>query len=347
MIPAASIDTSVTSASPIISADAVEAVRCGLRWAFSRARLPAVPPIFVAGQPSAVASGVTSLTRQKCDAEEDEQCAAEHEEQDAPPCRGRGAKRPQSSPPKPSTASSDRRREPEPREADSGSWAPSRTAAIGGTRVARSAGRRLASSVTRTPTTSETTTVRGLESQAVVRQREADRVEERESPLARAEPDEEPDDAARTPITSASMMIERSSWRRDAPSVRSVASSRVRCAIVIESEFAITKLPTKSATPPNPSRNFWRKEMNEFVSLLSSWACARRSAPGVRRGGWRWICRSSWSVETFGFGRDRDLVELPGLAEERCAVGRSKPASVAPPIVATEPNFTIPDTRSC
>ena len=39
-----------------------------------------------------------------------------------------------------------------------------------------------------------------------------------------------------------------------APSVRSVANSRVRCAIVIESEFAITKLPTKSAIPPNASR---------------------------------------------------------------------------------------------
>ncbi len=35
MIPAASVATSVTSASPIISAAAVEAVRCGLRRAFS------------------------------------------------------------------------------------------------------------------------------------------------------------------------------------------------------------------------------------------------------------------------------------------------------------------------
>ena len=50
--PAASTDTSVTSASPIISADAVEAVRAGLRIALPRASLPAVPPIFVAGQPS-------------------------------------------------------------------------------------------------------------------------------------------------------------------------------------------------------------------------------------------------------------------------------------------------------
>ena len=43
---------------------------------------------------------------------------------------------------------------------DSGSVAPSRTAAIGGTRVARIAGLRLAMSVTRIPTSSETTIVR-------------------------------------------------------------------------------------------------------------------------------------------------------------------------------------------
>ena len=64
-------------------------------------------------------------------------------------------------------------------------------------------------------------------------------------------------------------MIEVSTWRRLAPSVRIVASSRVRCAIVIESEFAITKLPTKSAIPPNASRKPRRKVMNELVSLAS------------------------------------------------------------------------------
>ena len=42
---------------------------------------------------------------------------------------------------------------------EGGSSDPSRTAAIGGTRVARNAGQRLATSVTRVPTTSETTTV--------------------------------------------------------------------------------------------------------------------------------------------------------------------------------------------
>ena len=40
-------------------AAAVEAVRCGLRWALSRASDPAAPPIRVAGQPRMRASGTT------------------------------------------------------------------------------------------------------------------------------------------------------------------------------------------------------------------------------------------------------------------------------------------------
>ena len=35
----------------------------------------------------------------------------------------------------------------------------------------------------------------------------------------------------------------------------------------------------------------------------------------------------------------------PFLSNSLCAVGRSKPASVAPPIVATEPNLTMPEMR--
>ena len=59
-------------------------------------------------------------------------------------------------------------------------------------------------------------------------------------------------------------------WRREAPIVRRVANSRVRCAIVIESEFAITNAPTNSAMPPNASRKPWRKLRKLCVSLASS-----------------------------------------------------------------------------
>ena len=67
------------------------------------------------------------------------------------------------------------------------------------------------------------------------------------SPVASPRPRRMPAIEARTPMTSASTMIDQSTCLREAPSVRRVASSRVRCAIVIDSEFAITNAPTKSA----------------------------------------------------------------------------------------------------
>ena len=59
-MPEARTATEVTSAIPIMSAAAVEAVRPGFRIEFARARRPALPPILVAGHPSTVASGRTS-----------------------------------------------------------------------------------------------------------------------------------------------------------------------------------------------------------------------------------------------------------------------------------------------
>ena len=59
-MPEASTATEVTSAIPIMRAAAVEAVRPGLRIEFARASRPALPPIFVAGQPSTEANGRTS-----------------------------------------------------------------------------------------------------------------------------------------------------------------------------------------------------------------------------------------------------------------------------------------------
>ena len=53
-------------------------------------------------------------------------------------------------------------------------------------------------------------------------------------PWAMSRPPSKPTTAAPKPITSASRTTERSTCRREAPSVRSSASSRVRCATVIE-----------------------------------------------------------------------------------------------------------------
>ena len=164
-------------------------------------------------------------------------------------------------------------------------------------------------------------------------------------PEASSRPRNRPITDATTPTTSASTKIELMTWRRDAPSVRSVANSRVRWAMVIESEFAITNEPTNSAIPPNASRNPWRNVMNSFVSAASSCACAcavRAWAFGGRIGR---ISESSCWSETPGFAATAISSRRPSFSKSRCAVGRSKPASVAPPMERSEPNSTIPEMR--
>ena len=59
--PAAKIATSTTSATPIISADAVTAVRCGWRRLFSRASMPVRPWKRASGRPIRPLSGRTSV----------------------------------------------------------------------------------------------------------------------------------------------------------------------------------------------------------------------------------------------------------------------------------------------
>ena len=156
--PAPRTATTVTSVRPIISAAAVEAVRPGLRTAFALASSPDTPPVRRPGQPTTRASGFTS--------------------------RGAASATPMNSAitPKPSRtttpsvptlantpteiAATEATMTPVASFAewaasrDSGSSAPSRTAAIGGTRVARRAGMMLAISVTSVPSSSETMIVR-------------------------------------------------------------------------------------------------------------------------------------------------------------------------------------------
>ena len=56
-------------------------------------------------------------------------------------------------------------------------------------------------------------------------------------------------------------MTERMTCLREAPSVRSVANSRVRWATVIDSVLKITNAPTSSAIAPKPSRKYFRIDM--------------------------------------------------------------------------------------
>ena len=74
------------------------------------------------------------------------------------------------------------------------------------------------------------------------------------SPTARPRPQKRPTIEAANPITSASTITDPRICRRDAPIIRSVANSRVRCATVIDSVLKMTNAPTKSAMPANESR---------------------------------------------------------------------------------------------
>src|SRR5215207_8770020 len=149
--------TNDTSASPIIRAAAVEAVRRGLRMAFSRARLPGSRKTRANGQPMTRASGraisglSTATPRNTTTAPEATLTSRLPSERN----------RPASSRATPTAVTSTPRtirrlRKPVGANAVSG-W----RAATGGTRVALRAGMTAASTVTIRPTASETTTVRG------------------------------------------------------------------------------------------------------------------------------------------------------------------------------------------
>ncbi len=127
---------------------------------------------------------------------------------------------------------------------------------------------------------------------------------------------------ARTPTTSASTMIDREPGAATLRACAAVASSRVRCAIVIESEFAMTNDPTKSATKPNTSRKMRRKSMNSFVSAASDWICSARRHD-LNAGGQDLLdLPDELRVLDTGLRRDGDLVELPLLLEHALRRGQ-------------------------
>ena len=339
--PDASTETRVTSASPIIRADAVDAVRCGFRMALPRASSPADPPILVAGQPSTRASGGTSVfasiatptnTAAAPTPRASSRCVVESPWTNSPTSMSATA------PPIVSSAAVTLKRA----KREVGSTAPSRTAEIGGTRVARIAGRSAASSVTRIPTTSATTIVRVANTVPACGRSIPKWTKSAFSPFARPSPRKRPVIEARIPITSASSSTDISTWRRLAPSVRSVASSRVRCAIVIESVFAITKVPTKRATPPNASRKSLMIERKPFVSLVACAACpaaVRTSAVGGRIG---LISFTSCCGLVPFVAAMLIASSFPSLWKIFCAVGKSKTEIVAPPSDETPPILTMP-----
>ena len=104
--------------------------------------------------------------------------------------------------------------------------------------------------------------------------------------------------------------------------------------MVIDSEFAITKAPTKSATRPNPSRNLCRnaEEVGRVRGVLAGSLCRRPSSPECPSEGSLAPARRVPAGVTPDFAAMRIWSSCPTLSKRLCAVGRSKPARVAPPI---------------
>ena len=156
-------------------------------------------------------------------------------------------------------------------------------------------------------------------------------------PLASAMPSTRPTSEANTPMTRPSVRTERLTWRLDAPSVRSVASSRMRCASVIERVLKITNAPTPSAMKPNPSRKYWTNLLWSWVSLALASACC---CAGLDLGGGR-DDRPQLADELLGETPSRAATRIvsncPRLPSSACAVGTSKTAIVEPPMESTVP----------
>ena len=416
MIPAASTATSVTSASPIISAAAVDAVRCGLRRAFSRAmrssRGPAGRPGTRAATPaprvtfdrshitrtisassrlrtrprrargaappppgrtrrSGAARTAVSTTarrgprarhdpfpdgltrreragdprREERDSEEDQQRADPSQSRTAssrgPAEQPTGARRSRAVSRIEPACGSGRSATP----AASHPRAPPRSAARA-SRGPPAAGSRAASPGC--PTSERDDAVRVSKIRPLFGSVKPDGVEQPEEPLREARSrgrGRSPTRACRRRAPRST--IEVSTCRRDAPSVRSVANSRVRWAIVIDERVRDhERLPTKRAMPPNASRKPRRNEMNGscpsasfFACSAAERACASAAAPRAPASGAPCPTRPASR-------RSRSRRARPRLPNSRCAVGRSNPARVAPPIVETLPNLTMPEIRS-
>ena len=188
---------------------------------------------------------------------------------------------------------------------------PSRTAAIGATRVARTAGVSPAITVSTIPSSSETTTVLSSIGCPASGRARSSALKRAESPFASATPARSPTADATAPVRNASSTTDRRTCRRDAPSVRSVASSRVRCATVIESVLKMTKPPTNNATNPNARRNQRMYLTKNAMSFSSFAACAAPVRTTVVAGTTGRRSRTSCCGETPFFASTAIAVKRP------------------------------------
>jgi hypothetical protein len=225
---AANTVNSVTMPTPTMSADAVAAVRRGLRMAFCLASVPVRPRSLASGAPRSPATGRATT---------------------GPSTTVPSSVMTAPSPTIPSEGSLDRavaavRAMPTPAriapattrgaEGEVRSTATSRSAARGGTRDVLIAGMIPASSVTTRPTTTDTRMAPPVTTRPPAGRANPAASNSPLSSPATAMPPASPTSDATTPTTRASITTETSTWRREAPMARSRAAVRVRWATMIE-----------------------------------------------------------------------------------------------------------------
>ena len=223
--------------------------------------------------------------------------------------------------------------------------ASSRNAATGATRVARTAGTSAASSVTPMPTPSPIAMVRGASSMAP--RGMPIPAASNSAPSRRLEPRpvSSPATDARTPRSSASAATPARTWPRVAPSERSRANSRRRCATVIENVLKMMNAPTSSAAQEREQRRL-EERPDAVVDLL------RRLGGRLRAGldlDPRRKARAQIAHERFGVTSAADATipeTLPSRRFQACTSASGATIIVAPPIEATLPKSAMPTRRT-
>ena len=231
-----------------------------------------------------------------------------------------------------------------------GSTAPSRTAAIGGTRVARQRRPQAREQRDDDPDQErDDDRARLRRRRPAVRQVEPDRVEERVQPLReRRARGRGPMTEASTPITSrleqdrAEHLPARGAERPQRRELPRPLGDRDR-ERVRDHEGA-----DEERDAAEGEQELLQERGSSFVSLASVFACSV-AGPHLRLG------RQDRAGSARASSRRRDAAAWPRRGSGRagpacwksfCAVGRSKTAIVAPPIVETPPKLTRPEIRN-
>jgi hypothetical protein len=270
-----------TSAIPTRSAEAVWAVRRGLRIEFSRPSFPEIPNRRARGRPITLAIGRATTGASI-------PMPMNTAKAPRPTSWIAGFDSPRTSTAMPISSMTCRRR-------SGGATTPggprgNRPARQpGGTRTARRAGLMAETTVTPIPTTRPTMTVRPSNTRAPDGRVTPNTLRSASRPSAARTPSPKPDHEARAPTMNASARTERNTCRRLAPTMRSRASSRVRWPTVIEKVLKMVNPPTNREMKAKTKSAVEKKDRAWLMSLAARWPPSDPSPP--RR---PWAGRPRW-----------------------------------------------------